>query len=612
MNDIGRGWCRGKAAPASHECPLLQSPDAQFPRDAPACLAPGENSFPRRILQACTEWWKITTAPTYLSSVASRRFLQPALAFAALYDVLQYVCEPRNPNGNYGWSMLVTSSDAHWDLLNFVIACLALSLPKISMWRDVILSGNLATVCAMGRWHLKLVVLNCCLGVNAAPMGGWLLLSLIYCVLSGRSQALQTVVRALVGLAVCTGLACSEHRVAFNFNESEQHRLTALRLLTHITQGYCSLNPETSQIMFASDSLEETFGVGALSGRNLTEFVNADDQAIFFEHLKKFETPPVLITFAIGHVETQVVEFDAKVVIYEVSPDTVALCIQVQGERRILSHASRRQKLSLQQPTLPQCPEDAMSMSHASFAASLPAASRRSTAKVRAFDGLFVEEGSVGSQGSLQTVHSFWDCLQRLTGIDVRPRPEVQEYLGHIPQITRDHDEILVDLMETGDDSNLTERLRERVQSTQPPPISASQWTRAALNVAETCLFEWVVHNVDMSDRREQRREEAASCLPAKMLKAQPIGHLPTEASDLIADATADVSKFPVHEQDDPELNQLNCQAMQSEFFQWFRSLHYELHPEQPELTDEELWDQWDTLAMRQLSLRWQELSQSH
>lgn len=206
------------------------------------------------------------------------------------------------------------------------------------------------------------------------------------------------------------------------------------------------------------------------------------------------------------------------------------------------------------------------------------------------------DDYDVCSQSSKLSVHSFWDSVRMLTGCDVRPRQLIRQHLGSIPQITRNYDELLAEVAQEDDaDQDLMERFRRRVSECPPPPVSAEQWTRAAFRVAESSLFDLVHERVERSRTRGANRAQAASSLSAAMLHVQPIDGLPPETSRLIAAATGDAGHPPAP---------VEPRMTLADFFRWFQSLHRELHPDREDLTESELLEEWDAMAMRELAMR--------
>lgn len=214
--------------------------------------------------------------------------------------------------------------------------------------------------------------------------------------------------------------------------------------------------------------------------------------------------------------------------------------------------------------------------------------------------GLWHEEGSVGSQSSRETVRSFWDAMRLLVGCDVRPGSVIYNHLSRLPEITWDYDELVWDLLEEENlyltsPAEIVDRIQERVEEDFPPPISAEQWTRAAFRVAEGAFTEAIVHGIE----RSRRHEQASSALAAAMLSRQPIQDIPVEASNWIAAATGEAGMPP---------GPADQTMVMTEFFNWFRSLYHELHPEQADLTQEELQEYWDSFALEEMAVHGQDV----
>lgn len=404
--------------------------------------------------------------------------------------------------------------------------------------------------------------------------------------------------KSLIFIVSCFILgAMFEHFLARAVLLQESHR----RLLENGSHGTCSVDITSGLVTDSCSRFVNLTGAGEALGVSLYGCVVSADHCRLehlFDSVQRGEFTPQLVTWKTRCQDSM---FDVKLIPMSVVSRTLQLCIQVQGEmRRLDPDAFNNETDGVDAPSIVdstggtlEVPQDAQNVLEGqSDGKNAYRLSSPSPDLMNPRLGIWHPEGSVSSQSSRQTVHSFWDAMRMLIGRDVRPESLIFQHISEIPEITRDYDSMAWQLLEeedVHDPGELLNRFQERVQNDSPPPISAEQWARASFRVAERILAATVARGIE----RSQRREQAASSLCAAMLNRQPIEPLPVETVQLIAAAIGKAGQPPAPQ--DGSMIMLG-------FFHWFQSLHHELHPDEPDLSQEELNEHWNDFALRELA----------
>ena len=401
--------------------------------------------------------------------------------------------------------------------------------------------------------------------------------------------------------------AMFEHFLARAVLLKESHR----RLLENASHGTCSVDITTGLVTDSCQRFVNLIGTDDTLDISLHDFVVSADHCRLqqlVDSVQRGEFTPQLVTWK---TRRQDHTFDAKLIPINVVSRTLQLCIQVQGEARLVepdelcNETNDCDETSIVDSTggippgrvpttgdLLELPQDAQSFFEQQYdGENLDRLTSVSTELTNPRLRLWHQAGSVGSQSSRQTVHSFWDAMRMLIGRDVRPESLIRSHISQIPEITRDYEEMIRQLREDENvhsPRDLENRLQERIQNDPPLPISAEQWARASFRVAEGILAASVIQGIE----RSQKREEAASSLGAAILNRQPIDELPVEASHLIATATGQAGQPPSPQDGSTTITR---------FFHWFHYLHRELHPDEPDLSLEELKEHWNSFALREI-----------
>jgi len=109
------------------------------------------------------------------------------------------------------------------------------------------------------------------------------------------------------------------------------------RLLDNASHGFCTINPVNAMIQTASPQLHITLCNEELVNRSLADFMVSCDRKKLDDicsYATKSECNPFHVTCKVPHELSGVSFFDAKVIPFASSPDSVSLCMQMLSEMR--------------------------------------------------------------------------------------------------------------------------------------------------------------------------------------------------------------------------------------------------------------------------------------
>jgi len=265
------------------------------------------------------------------------------------YDSFEYLDEER---GTYVQMMSL-------NIIFFIGLLIASRLPTYTVCSDALIVGMLSVYTFFSRllvphqreFEALYVFILCQGGVHSLPVFGYLLFA------TGRLAFISPVggmASVGYGIAFVISGASVEYIVASLWAEVQEQKMTLNRLLDHASNGFCAVDPVSGSILSADKKLQETLGVENLEGTKLVNYIREPDVQkiadMYMGAADEKTVEPLLATCVIRD-PAGFVTFDAKIIPYSSSKDSVNLCIQVQGSKQQFFETSDITSSSRNRPT---------------------------------------------------------------------------------------------------------------------------------------------------------------------------------------------------------------------------------------------------------------------
>lgn len=323
--------------------------------EAPAGLSSGAvSAVSQWLMKLLREWWAVSTSSSFRSSWLSRRQstrLFPLIAFLSLADDFRRMESMDRADG-----LKIVCIDLIFIVSTFAVCCYPLDSWRLDwyIFATVTLYGTswIASTHSheLDEGFLFIVV---CWVVLLAAMGVHSCAGLLFGCISAGQRLIRGKACDAAAMVALTGLisffaAFGEHCNGRICKQVEDLQAATHHLLDTTSDGFCSVDVRTGEIVSSSARLSKTFGAVGGTGAFVAEWAAGDSEreqlaAMLQSARSGSELNPCLVTCRrplppCGTASNSAV-FDGKVIPFKIADELLHLCIQVVGEAREVDEA---------------------------------------------------------------------------------------------------------------------------------------------------------------------------------------------------------------------------------------------------------------------------------